>query len=208
MTFFHTRNNSSRNALAFQRSVRRVLAVICVAVSVCAALSCVRATVRTMPAVIAAHAIARDATITADDLTTRTVPYHESFEDAAALPDAIAGMTAAVPIPAGSLITFAMVRATPLLADNATMVQLALSSASGAFAMGTRVRLVTSGPCPDANDDSPQETTAYCTIADNAVVMGPAETDETGVTFTPLGLDADDALRALNVHTPIVAVQR
>lgn len=217
VTFFHTRTHTSstRNSLAFQHSVRRVLAIICAAISVFAALSCVRATVRTMNVITAIHTIERDAIITATDLAVRAIPYHHALDDAVSMPDVIAGMNAAVTIPQGSIVTFAMVSATPLLASDATTVRLALSSASGTFATGIHVRLVAAESCTDTTDSDSQASPASesttqerCIVADDAIIMGPVETDDTGAALTPVGLDADDALRALSMHSPIVAVQR
>ena len=94
--------------------LHRLLAAVCAGLAVFAALQCVRLTISTQPAVIAAQPIAKGSVITADSLALRDLPYDEALRNVFHDCDDAVGLIAQVDVAEGGIVTSTMARALPL----------------------------------------------------------------------------------------------
>ena len=121
--------------------LHRLLAAVCAGLAMFAALQCVRLTISTQPVVIAAQPIAKGSVITADSLALRDLPYDKAlrnvFHDCA---DAV-GLIAQVDVAEGGIVTSTMARASPVVSEGYTVIEVRLASSADNLSLGDVVTL-------------------------------------------------------------------
>ena len=193
MTCLHNLTNQpsmrrlARNPLRSAR-LRRLLAALCAGLAVFLGLQCLRSTVETRPAV-------------------RDIPYDAAWNDAFHTIDDVTGMVAQIDIPDGGIVTATMARASPMIPQGHTAVDVRLASSIDELDVGDEVTL--SGAVPtqgDAGDDGG----TLRELASRAMVIGKPAKDANGMATATFAMSPDEAAAVLQVqeYAAIIAVTR
>lgn len=116
--------------------LHRLLAAVCAGLAVFAALQCVRLTISTQPVVIAAQPIAKGSVITADSLALRDLPYDEALRNVFHDCDDAVGLIAQVDVAEGGIVTSTMARASPVVPEGYTAIEVRLASSADNLSLG------------------------------------------------------------------------
>ena len=126
------RHGSTAASLEARRSnarLHRFLAALCAGLTVFATLQCVRAAIATQPIVVAVRNVAKGTAITREDVELREAPS-----------DAV-GLIAQVGIGAHDVLMSGMARASPVVPQGHTSIEVRLASVAGGLIPGDKVTL-------------------------------------------------------------------
>lgn len=212
MTCLHNLTNQpsmrrlARNPLRSAR-LRRLLAALCAGLAVFLGLQCLRSTVETRPAVVTTQHIRRGDTITASVVAVRDIPYDAAWNNAFHTIDDVTGMVAQIDIPDGGIVTATMARASPMIPQGHTAVDVRLASSIDELDVGDEVTLPGAVPAQgDAGDDGG----ALRELASRAMVIGKPAKDANGMATATFAMSPDEAAAVLQVqeYAAIIAVTR
>ena len=196
MTCLHNLTNQpsmrrlARNPLRSAR-LRRLLAALCAGLAVFLGLQCLRSTVETRPAVVTTQRIRRGDTITASVVAVRDIPYDAAWNNAFHTIDDVTGMVAQIDIPDGGIVTATMARASPMIPQGHTAVDVRLASSIDELDVG-------------------DEVGALRELASRATVIGKPAKDANGMATATFAMSPDEAAAVLQVqeYAAIIAVTR
>ena len=140
--------------------LHRLLAAVCAGLAVFAALQCVRLTISTQPVVIAAQPIAKGSVITADSLALRDLPYDEALRNVFHDCDDAVGLIAQVDVAEGGIVTSTMARASPVVPEGYTAIEVRLASSADNLSLGDVVTLSSATIFGEATPEASPDTDA------------------------------------------------
>ena len=170
-------------------------------------LQCLRSTVETRPAVVTTQRIRRGDMITASVVAVRDIPYDAAWNNAFHTIDDVTGMVAQIDIPDGGIVTATMARASPMIPQGHTAVDVRLASSIDELDVGDEVTL--SGAVP-AQGDAGDDGGALRELASRATVIGKPAKDANGMATATFAMSPDEAAAVLQVqeYAAIIAVTR
>lgn len=138
------RHGSTAASLEARRSnarLHRFLAALCAGLTVFATLQCVRAAIATQPIVVAVRNVAKGTAITREDVELREAPSDGSLSNAFHTLDDAVGLIAQVGIGAHDVLMSGMARASPVVPQGHTSIEVRLASVAGGLIPGDKVTL-------------------------------------------------------------------
>lgn len=138
------RHGSTAASLEARRSnarLHRFPAALCAGLTVFATLQCVRAAIATQPIVVAVRNVAKGTAITREDVELREAPSDGSLSNAFHTLDDAVGLIAQVGIGAHDVLMSGMARASPVVPQGHTSIEVRLASVAGGLIPGDKVTL-------------------------------------------------------------------
>lgn len=193
----------------------RLAAALCVGLAVFVTLSAFKAVTATVSVVVASRSIERGSVIGRKDVTILEVPASQAFADAMTRTDDAVGLVAQVDIGTNQPLYAPLVRDAPVIPRGRSALEVKVSNDVSMLLPADVVSLVSAVGCAagqsdilDAHgsDDQPE----LCTLTNQALVMGRAVTEDSGVTTIEVAVEPDAALRIMESAEAgaIVAVEQ
>ena len=206
------RHGSTAASLEARRSnarLHRFLAALCAGLTVFATLQCVRAAIATQPIVVAMRNVAKGTAITREDVELREAPSDGSLSNAFHTLDDAVGLIAQVGIGAHDVLMSGMARASPVVPQGHTSIEVRLASVAGGLIPGDKVTL-SSATMTDAEMQSGTPNVADMpdggvdaqlrTICAEALLTGKPAKDAQGNTIAVFAMPPNEAAVVLRVQ--------
>lgn len=206
------RHGSTAASLEARRSnarLHRFLAALCAGLTVFATLQCVRAAIATQPIVVAVRNVAKGTAITREDVELREAPSDGSLSNAFHTLDDAVGLIAQVGIGAHDVLMSGMARASPVVPQGHTSIEVRLASVAGGLIPGDKVTL-SSATMTDAEMQSGTPNVADMpdggvdaqlrTICAEALLTGKPAKDAQGNTIAVFAMPPNEAAVVLRVQ--------
>lgn len=206
------RHGSTAASLEARRSnarLHRFLAALCAGLTVFATLQCVRAAIATQPIVVAVRNVAKGTAITREDVDLREAPSDGSLSNAFHTLDDAVGLIAQVGIGAHDVLMSGMARASPVVPQGHTSIEVRLASVAGGLIPGDKVTL-SSATMTDAEMQSGTPNVADMpdggvdaqlrTICAEALLTGKPAKDAQGNTIAVFAMPPNEAAVVLRVQ--------
>lgn len=206
------RHGSTAASLEARRSnarLHRFLAALCAGLTVFATLQCVRATIATQPIVVAVRNVVKGTAITREDVELREAPSDGSLSNAFHTLDDAVGLIAQVGIGAHDVLMSGMARASPVVPQGHTSIEVRLASVAGGLIPGDKVTL-SSATMTDAEMQSGTPNVADMpdggvdaqlrTICAEALLTGKPAKDAQGNTIAVFAMSPNEAAVVLRVQ--------
>lgn len=206
------RHGSTAASLEARRSnarLHRFLAALCAGLTVFATLQCVRAAIATQPIVVAVRNVAKGTAITHEDVELREAPSDGSLSNAFHTLDDAVGLIAQVGIGAHDVLMSDMARASPVVPQGHTSIEVRLASVAGGLIPGDKVTL-SSATMTDAEMQSGTPNVADMpdggvdaqlrTICAEALLTGKPAKDAQGNTIAVFAMPPNEAAVVLRVQ--------
>lgn len=206
------RHGSTAASLEARRSnarLHRFLAALCAGLTVFATLQCVRAAIATQPIVVAVRNVAKGTAITREDVELREAPSDGSLSNAFHTLDDAVGLIAQVGIGAHDVLMSGMARASPVVPQGHTSIEVRLASVAGGLIPGDKVTL-SSATMTDAEMQSGTPNVADMpdggvdaqlrTICTEALLTGKPAKDAQGNTIAVFAMPPNEAAVVLRVQ--------
>lgn len=206
------RHGSTAASLEARRSnarLHRFLAALCAGLTVFATLQCVRAAIVTQPIVVAVRNVAKGTAITREDVELREAPSDGSLSNAFHTLDDAVGLIAQVGIGAHDVLMSGMARASPVVPQGHTSIEVRLASVAGGLIPGDKVTL-SSATMTDAEMQSGTPNVADMpdggvdaqlrTICAEALLTGKPAKDAQGNTIVVFAMSPNEAAVVLRVQ--------
>ena len=206
------RHGSTAASLEARRSnarLHRFLAALCAGLTVFATLQCVRAAIATQPIVVAVRNVAKGTAITREDVELREAPSDGSLSNAFHTLDDAVGLIAQVGIGAHDVLMSGMARASPVVPQGHTSIEVRLASVAGGLIPGDKVTL-SSATMTDAEMQSGIPNVADMpdggvdaqlrTICAEALLTGKPAKDAQGNTIAVFAMPPNEAAVVLRVQ--------
>lgn len=206
------RHGSTAASLEARRSnarLHRFLAALCAGLTVFATLQCVRAAIATQPIVVAVRNVAKGTAITREDVELREAPSDGSLSNAFHTLDDAVGLIAQVGIGAHDVLMSGMARASPVVPQGHTSIEVRLASVAGGLIPGDKVTL-SSATMTDAEMQSGTPNVADMpdggvdaqlrTICAEALLTGKPTKDAQGNTIAVFAMPPNEAAVVLRVQ--------
>lgn len=206
------RHGSTAASLEARRSnarLHRFLAALCAGLTVFATLQCVRAAIATQPIVVAVRNVAKGTAITREDVELREAPSDGSLSNAFHTLDDAVGLIAQVGIGAHDVLMSGMARASPVVPQGHTSIEVRLASVAGGLIPGDKVTL-SSATMTDAEMQSGTPNVADMpdggvdaqlrTICAEALLTGKPAKDAQGNTIAVFAMSPNEAAVVLRVQ--------
>ncbi len=206
------RHGSTAASLEARRSnarLHRFLAALCAGLTVFATLQCVRAAIATQPIVVAVRNVAKGTAITREAVELREAPSDGSLSNAFHTLDDAVGLIAQVGIGAHDVLMSGMARASPVVPQGHTSIEVRLASVAGGLIPGDKVTL-SSATMTDAEMQSGTPNVADMpdggvdaqlrTICTEALLTGKPAKDAQGNTIAVFAMPPNEAAVVLRVQ--------
>lgn len=206
------RHGSTTASLEARRSnarLHRFLAALCAGLTVFATLQCVRAAIATQPIVVAVRNVAKGTAITREAVELREAPSDGSLSNAFHTLDDAVGLIAQVGIGAHDVLMSGMARASPVVPQGHTSIEVRLASVAGGLIPGDKVTL-SSATMTDAEMQSGTPNVADMsdggvdaqlrTICTEALLTGKPAKDAQGNTIAVFAMPPNEAAVVLRVQ--------
>lgn len=206
------RHGSTAASLEARRSnarLHRFLAALCAGLTVFATLQCVRSTIATQPIVVVVRNVAKGTAITREDVELREAPSDGSLSNAFHTLDDAVGLIAQVGIGAHDVLMSGMARASPVVPQGHTSIEVRLASVAGGLIPGDKVTL-SSATMTDAEMQSGTPNVADMpdggvdaqlrTICAEALLTGKPAKDAQGNTIAVFAMSPNEAAVVLRVQ--------
>lgn len=206
------RHGSTAASLEARRSnarLHRFLAALCAGLTVFATLQCVRAAIATQPIVVAVRNVAKGTAITREDVELREAPSDGSLSNAFHTLDDAVGLIAQVGIGAHDVLMSGIARASPVVPQGHTSIEVRLASVAGGLIPGDKVTL-SSATMTDAEMQSGTPNVADMpdggvdaqlrTICAEALLTGKPAKDAQGNTIAVFAMPPNEAAVVLRVQ--------
>lgn len=206
------RHGSTAASLEARRSnarLHRFLAALCAGLTVFATLQCVRAAIATQPIVVAVRNVAKGTAITREAVELREAPSDGSLSNAFHTLDDAVGLIAQVGIGAHDVLMSGMARASPVVPQGHTSIEVRLASVAGGLIPGDKVTL-SSATMTDAEMQSGTPNVADMpdggvdaqlrTICAEALLTGKPAKDAQGNTIAVFAMPPNEAAVVLRVQ--------
>lgn len=175
-----------------------------------AALQCVRLTISTQPAVIAAQPIAKGSVITADSLALRDLPYDEALRNVFHDCDDAVGLIAQVDVAEGGIVTSTMARASPVVPEGYTAIEVRLASSADNLSLGDVVTLSSATIFDEATPEASPDTDAVTLreLCSGAILTAKPSRDADGNTLAVFAVPPHEAATVLQAqeYSAIIAI--
>ena len=182
---------------------------MCAGLTVFATLQCVRAAIATQPIVVAVRNVAKGTAITREDVELREAPSDGSLSNAFHTLDDAVGLIAQVGIGAHDVLMSGMARASPVVPQGHTSIEVRLASVAGGLIPGDKVTL-SSATMTDAEMQSGTPNVADMpdggvdaqlrTICTEALLTGKPAKDAQGNTIAVFAMPPNEAAVVLRVQ--------
>lgn len=190
--------------------LHRLLAAVCAGLAVFAALQCVRLTISTQPVVIAAQPIAKGSVITADSLALRDLPYDEALRNVFRDCDDAVGLIAQVDVAEGGIVTSTMARASPVVPEGYTAIEVRLASSADNLSLGDAVTLSSATIFGEATPEASPDTDAVTLreLCSGAILTAKPSRDADGNTLAVFAMPPHEAATVLQAqeYSAIIAI--
>lgn len=206
------RHGSTAASVEARRSnarLHRFLAALCAGLTVFATLQCVRAAIATQPIVVAVRNVAKGTAITREAVELREAPSDGSLSNAFHTLDDAVGLIAQVGIGAHDVLMSGMARASPVVPQGHTSIEVRLASVAGGLIPGDKVTL-SSATMTDAEMQSGTPNVADMpdggvdaqlrTICTEALLTGKPAKDAQGNTIAVFAMPPNEAAVVLRVQ--------
>lgn len=206
------RHGSTAASLEARRSnarLHRFLAALCAGLTVFATLQCVRAAIATQPIVVAVRNVTKGTAITREAVELREAPSDGSLSNAFHTLDDAVGLIAQVGIGAHDVLMSGMARASPVVPQGHTSIEVRLASVAGGLIPGDKVTL-SSATMTDAEMQSGTPNVADMpdggvdaqlrTICTEALLTGKPAKDAQGNTIAVFAMPPNEAAVVLRVQ--------
>ncbi|WP_181162457.1 MULTISPECIES: SAF domain-containing protein [unclassified Bifidobacterium] len=191
----------------------RLAAALCVGLAVFVTLSAFKAVTATVSVVVASRSIERGSVIGRKDVTILEVPASQAFAEAMTRTDDAVGLVAQVDIGTNQPLYAPLVRDAPVIPRGRSALEVEVSNDVSMLLPGDVVSLVSAVGCAAGQSDildSPDDQPELCTLTNQALIMGRAVTEDSGVTTIEVAVEPDAALRIMESAEAgaIVAVEQ
>ena len=186
--------------------LHRVLASACAGLAVFAALQSVRLSFATQPVVVTTQAIAKGDSIKHGTVELRSVPFDDSLRGAIHAIDDAVGSIAQVDIGENEAMMASMARASPIVPQGHTSVEVRLASAADGLLPGDRVTLsgamATGSGMADGSDASGDPPSArLSTLSSDALLTTKPSKDTQGNAVAVFAMPPEEAATVLQAQT-------
>ena len=167
-----------------------------------AALQCVRLTISTQPVVIAAQPIAKGSVITADSLALRDLPYDKALRNVFHDCDDAVGLIAQVDVAEGGIVTSTMARASPVVPEGYTAIEVRLASSADNLSLGDVVTLSSATTFGEATPGTSPDTDAVTLreLCSGAILTAKPSRDADGNTLAVFAMPPHEAATVLQAQ--------